>query len=92
VHVREGMAAGLTQPQIDALLAGDDPGFLDPHERATHRFAAAQIARRKLSDGEFGEIEATLGRKGIAEVLVLLGYYTSVAMGMRTHEVPLPTG
>jgi hypothetical protein len=26
----------------------------------------------------------------VAEVLVLLGYYTSVALGMKVHEVPIP--
>jgi hypothetical protein len=25
-------------------------------------------------------------------VLVLLGYYTSVALGMKVHEVPVPPG
>lgn len=89
-HIREGKAAGLTKEQVDALLSGGDPQFSDPHERAMHRFAAAQIARRNLSDAEFAEIEAVLGRTGIAEVLVLLGYYTSVAMGMRVHDVPVP--
>jgi hypothetical protein len=31
-----------------------------------------------------------LGRDGVAEVLVLLGDYTSVALGMKVHEVPIP--
>jgi 4-carboxymuconolactone decarboxylase len=43
-----------------------------------------------LSDAQFGEIEAVLGRAGVAEVLVLLGYYTSVALAMKVHEVPIP--
>jgi 4-carboxymuconolactone decarboxylase len=89
-HIREGKAAGLTQETIDALLAGEDPKLADPHERAMHRFAAAVIARKSLSDAEFAEIEASLGRAGIAEALVLLGYYSAVAMGMRVHEVPVP--
>ena len=55
-----------------------------------HRFAAALVSRTKLSDAEFGEIEQALGRDGIAEALVLLGYYTSVALGMKVHEVPIP--
>lgn len=90
-HIRDGKAAGLTDEAVDALLTGGDPQFSDPHERAMHRFAAALIARRKLSDAEFADIEALLGRDGIAEVLVLLGYYTSVAMGMGVHDVPVPT-
>jgi 4-carboxymuconolactone decarboxylase len=89
-HIREGKAAGLTQATIDAILAGADPKLADPHERAVHAFAAALVSRTKLSDAEFAEIEKALGRDGIAEVLVLLGYYTSVALGMKVHEVPSP--
>ena len=54
------------------------------------KFAAAMIASRKLPDTEFAEVEKAIGRNGIAEVLVLIGYYTSVAMAMKVHEVPIP--
>ena len=89
-HIKAGKAAGLTQAQIDAVLTGRDPGFSDPHERAVYRFATALASKTKLSDAEFAEIEKAIGRDGIAEVLVLLGYYTSVALGMKIHEVPVP--
>jgi 4-carboxymuconolactone decarboxylase len=89
-HIKAGKAAGLTQDTIDAILAGRDPKLTDPHERAVHRFAAALVSGAKLSDTEFAEIEKVLGRDGVAEVLVLLGYYTSVSLGMKVHEVPIP--
>jgi 4-carboxymuconolactone decarboxylase len=90
-HVKLGKEVGLSQAVIDALLAGAEPPLTDPHEKAVHRFAAAMIVSRKVPDAEFAEIEKTLGRPGIAEVLVLIGYYTSVAMAMKVHEVPIPT-
>jgi len=89
-HIKAGKAAGLTQETIDAILAGRDPKLTDPHERAVHRFAASLVGGAKLPDAEFAEIEKTIGRAGVAEVLVLLGYYTSVALGMKVHEVPIP--
>ena len=89
-HIKAGKAAGLTQDTIDAILAGRDPKLTDPHEKAVHRFAVALASKTKLSDADFAEIEQTIGREGIAEVLVLLGYYTSVALGMKVHEVPVP--
>jgi 4-carboxymuconolactone decarboxylase len=89
-HIREGKAAGLTQETIDAILAGADPKLGDAHERAVHRFAAALVDGERFSDAEFAEIETVLGRAGVAEVLVLLGYYTSVSMAMKVHEVPIP--
>jgi 4-carboxymuconolactone decarboxylase len=89
-HIKAGTAAGLTRETIDAILAGRDPKLTDPHERAVHRFASALVAGGKLTDAEFAEIEKAIGRPGVAEVLVLLGYYTSVALGMKVHEVPIP--
>jgi 4-carboxymuconolactone decarboxylase len=89
-HIREGKAAGLTPETIDAILAGRDPKLTDAHERAVHTFATALVSGAKLPDAAFSEIERAIGRTGIAEVLVLLGYYTSVALGMKVHEVPVP--
>ena len=89
-HIKAGKAAGLTQETIDAILAGRDPKLSDPHERTVHRFAATLVSGHKLTDAEFAEIETVIGRAGVAEVLVLLGYYTSVSLGMKVHDVPIP--
>jgi 4-carboxymuconolactone decarboxylase len=89
-HIRAGKVAGLSQEIIDAVLAGADPKLTDAHERGVYRFAAALIGGSKLSDAEFAETEGAIRREGIAEVLVLIGYYTSVALGMKVHEVPIP--
>jgi 4-carboxymuconolactone decarboxylase len=89
-HIRLGREVGLTQEQIDAILAGRDPKLTDPHENAVHTFATALAAGAKMSDEEFAAVEKVLGHAGVAEVLVLLGYYTSVALGMKVHQVPIP--
>ncbi len=41
-------------------------------------------------DPVFTRAEKLLRRNGVAEVLGLLGYYSSVSMGMKLHRVPLP--
>src|ERR1700694_1360828 len=71
-HIKAGLVAGLTQETIDAVLAGRDPKLAHPHERAMHRFVTALVAGTKLLEADFAAIEKTLGRAGIAEVLVLL--------------------
>ena len=90
-HVREGKRVGLSDEVINAVIAGREPPLTDPHERGVYRFASALVSGTKLSDTDFGAIEKAIGRQGIAEVLVLLGYYTSVALGMKVHQVPIPS-
>ena len=81
---------GLPVVDVSALVAGTDPKLTDPHERGVYEFANALANGAKLPDTRFAEVEKVLGRNGIAEVLVLLGYYTSVALAMKIHEVPIP--
>jgi 4-carboxymuconolactone decarboxylase len=89
-HIREGRKVGLSQEIVDALVAGTDPKLTDPHERAVYRFASSLVTSTKVTDSDFAELEKALGRNGVAEVLVLIGYYTSVALAMKVHEVPIP--
>ena len=72
-------------------LSTTHPAVLpDPHEHGVYTFASALVGGVKPSDADFAEVEKAIGRNGIAEVLVLIGYYTSVALGMKVHEVPIP--
>jgi 4-carboxymuconolactone decarboxylase len=89
-HIREGKRVGLSDAIVDALVKGGEPPLTDPHERGVYRFAKALTSDAKLADAEFAEIEKAIGRDGIAEVLVLLGYYTSVSLAMKIHQVPIP--
>jgi 4-carboxymuconolactone decarboxylase len=86
-HLREGRRVGLSAQLLDDLATGRKPALDDGHERRVYQLAHALVHGSTLSDAEFDEIETVVGRQGIAEVLVLLGYYTSVALGMKVHAV-----
>jgi 4-carboxymuconolactone decarboxylase len=89
-HIREGRRVGVPEEVLSALVAGKAPALTDPHEQGVCQFARALVNGAVLSDEEYAAIEAAIGRPGIAEVLVLLGYYTAVALGMKVHQVPIP--
>jgi 4-carboxymuconolactone decarboxylase len=89
-HVKLGMDAGMTREQVEAIRDGKPSGLTDPNEIAVHDFAAEIVGGAKLSDERFAEHAAKLGRDRLAEVLVLLGYYTSVALAMKIHDMPIP--
>jgi 4-carboxymuconolactone decarboxylase len=89
-HLKEGRRVGLPQELLDDLIAGRVPSLNNVHERGVYRLVDALVRGTSLSDAEFGEVESAIGRHGIAEVLVLFGYYTSVSLGMKVHAVPFP--
>lgn len=89
-HVKVCRNLGLPQSVFDAMRAGQTPQFDNERERAVYDLARISMEPGGGSDEVFSRAEGLLGRNGIAEVVALLGYYTSVSMGMKLHRVPVP--
>ncbi|HUO22824.1 MAG TPA: carboxymuconolactone decarboxylase family protein [Caulobacteraceae bacterium] len=91
-HIRAARKAGFDDAAIEALRSGERLTLADAHEQAFYDFAAATVAGAKPSDEDYARYERMLGRAGIAETLVLLGYYSAVSLSMKIHDVPLLAG
>ena len=89
-HVKMCRDLGYPQSVFDAIRAGQTPGLDSERERVVYDLAKISMEPGGGSDEVFARAETLLGRNGIAEVVALLGYYTSVAMGMKLHRVPVP--
>ena len=89
-HTRIGVELGIPQSVFDAIRAGQEPVLDNERERAVYDLARIAMEPGAGADEVFARAERLLGRNGIAEVLALLGYYSSVAMGVKLHRVPLP--
>ena len=90
VHTRMCVGLGFPQSVFDAIRAGQDPALENQRERAVYVLAKIAMEPGGGSDEVFASAERLLGRNGIAEVLALLGYYSSVAMAVKLHRVPVP--
>lgn len=90
VHTRTCVKLGFPQSVFDAIRAGRDPVLDNERERAVYDLAKIAMEPGAGSDEVFERAERILGRNGIAEVVALLGYYSSVAMGVKLHRVPVP--
>ncbi len=90
VHTRTCVKLGIPQSVFDAIRAGREPALENERERAVYDLARIAMAPGGGADEVFDRAERLLGRNGMAEVLALLGYYSSVAMAVKLHRVPLP--
>ena len=89
-HVKRCLELGFPQSVFDDMKAGRTPKLDNERERAIYDLAKICMEPGGGSDEAFARADKQLGRAGIAEVIALLGYYTSVSMGMKLHRVPVP--
>jgi 4-carboxymuconolactone decarboxylase len=87
-HARHAVKAGVPEDAVEAILAGELPSIADKRLQTVSDFAADLLAGGSMEDERFDAYEALLGREGIAELVILVGYYSTVSLGMRLHEVP----
>ena len=90
-HEPIGREAGLTDAEIEALRAGDDPGFADKQEQVAHSGVRALTgAAADRDDQEYATAVAVLGERALVELSTLVGYYATLALQMRIFRVAGP--
>jgi len=89
-HVPAARSLGLTEPQIDAALAGTPSDGLSADEAMIERLARAMVIDRTLSDQDYDDGVAALGRERLAELTWLVGYYSALALALAVFRPVLP--
>ena len=89
-HVPAARGLGLTEPQIDAALAGRAADGLSADEAIVGRLALAMTVDRTLSDEDYSGGVAALGRERLAELTWLVGYYSALALSLAVFRPFLP--
>ena len=87
-HEPIGREAGLTEPEIEALRVGADPGFADEQERIAYQVVRALVGPADLDDEQYSAAVAVLGEQALVELSALVGYYATLALQLRIFRVP----
>jgi 4-carboxymuconolactone decarboxylase len=89
-HLNALVRAGHPPEFVDAMRARRRPEFATEREAVIYDIAINTYDPQPASDELFERATHILGRDGLAELIVLIGYYTSVALAMKMHRVPVP--
>ncbi|MFV0374312.1 carboxymuconolactone decarboxylase family protein [Microbacterium sp.] len=89
-HVEAARAAGLTDPQLAAVLAGTPPNGLTPTGSAVWHAAHTLMTAGALDDDAYRAATAALGEAGLAELVWLCGYYGMLALALAAFDPELP--
>ena len=90
-HEPIGREAGLTEPEIEALRVGADPGFADKQEQVAYSVVRALTGpAADLDDQQYATAAAELGEPALVELSTLVGYYATLALQLRIFRLPAP--
>jgi 4-carboxymuconolactone decarboxylase len=85
-HRRHALKAGVPEPMVAAMLDKRRPEA-DGRLGLVCNAVCDLLAGGTIDDARFALYDAELGRAVIAELLVTIGYFTSISLGMTLHAL-----
>ena len=84
--------AGLSDEVISAIREYRAPNGLDTKDAAIVQFMIELLRQHRISDATFEAVRAIVGDAGVVDILVVTGYYFSLAHALNALDVDLPEG
>jgi len=76
---------------VEAIIAGFPTSFPNAREQVTYEMAMTLAGGRLVPQGLYDRAVTVLGHETVTDVIVLMGYYTAVALTMIFYAVPAGT-
>ncbi|MEZ5817067.1 MAG: carboxymuconolactone decarboxylase family protein [Hyphomicrobiaceae bacterium] len=86
-HEPIARAQGIDADALDALRRGVPARFKQTDEAAIYDLAQELLATREVSDATYAKARSALGERGVLDVVAVLGYYSLIAMSMKTFAM-----
>lgn len=74
------LSAGLDRAMVEAINAGEQPKFTDSADEMVHAVARELLATGTLADDVFRAAQSTIGYQRLAEVVGVIGHFSTTAM------------
>lgn len=91
-HTETAEKAGVPRAAIEAIRVRQEPVLPDPDQDALYRFAHEYYMSGKVSDATFETAVSRFGRRGVVDIVGIMGYYALMSMALNVFEEPLPEG
>lgn len=92
--VNQGPAkdAGLSDDTIAAIREYRAPAGFDAGDAAVVQFVLEILRQHRVSDATFDALRSQIGEAGVVDVLIVSGYYHTLAHSLQALQVDLPEG
>jgi 4-carboxymuconolactone decarboxylase len=89
-HQQAGLKKGLTQEDIDAILAGKPPTLVSAEEQAVYAATRRILDTGTLDAQEYEKYAAVLSVPHLFELVTLIGYYDLLATQLSIFDIQPP--
>ncbi len=87
LHEPTALEAGLSADTIDSISRRETPSFELPDESAIYRYTRELLREHFVTDEVFAAALEHIGKRGITELTLLIGYYTLVAFSLNAFQI-----
>ena len=91
-HVRMAKSAGLSEEEVDAIMAGPDSPVWGPRDAALLRAVDEIAADRYVSDQTWKRLSEDFDRQQLMDLVFTIGAYDLLAMAFNTFGLELDPG
>jgi 4-carboxymuconolactone decarboxylase len=89
-HAANAVKLGVPAAEVEALRLGRPPRFSDPADAKIYRYASALVSNGPVPAPVFKEAAAVLGDANQLNITILIGYYDTVAMVLKSYDMDIP--
>jgi 4-carboxymuconolactone decarboxylase len=84
VHQPIALKVGISKDIADAISDGRRPTTMSADEEIVYDYTIELLKNKRVSDPTFSRAEQRFGKKGVVDMVGIIGYYTSLAMQLNT--------
>jgi len=91
-HYPLALKEGLSPETLGQIAAGKRPAALQPDETIVYDFITSALERKGVSDAVFAAVVKRYGERGVAELVALIGGYTTACLATIVDNCPPAAG
>ena len=92
VNQRAAREANISDEIVAAIHEYRAPAGLDAKDAVVVQFVLELLRQHRISDSSYQALQSQVGDAGVIDVLLVVGYYHSLAHSLQALEVELPEG
>lgn len=88
-HRGLALQAGVSEPVLDALHAGQPVSFDNEGQRLAWACASQLLVDKRVDDATYAAALEVFGENGMIELVSVIGYYSLVSMTLNMFQIPV---